>query len=123
MALNQLIKVSLALLIAVAAPLSAQTKPQCLADRGGNMICPPPDGRCLADRYGEVICSSSGGGITPDRYGNIVCGPGYCAKNSRGDVMCSKTSRGAASIDRYGEVACTDGCIAAQADACSRQKR
>lgn len=117
-----LLKFIAAWMVLVLGPAFADERPRCVPDRQGKLVCPPPDGRCLADRYGEVVCSTSGGGITPDRYGELVCGPGYCSKNRRGEVFCSKTPRGAAALDRYGEVACTDDCVAATAQACARPK-
>lgn len=107
------------LLVLVAVPAMSQDK-GCAVGRDGKLICPAPDSTCLNDRNGAVVCSSPGGGIELDRYGVPMCGAGYCTKDSRGDVFCSNTARGAASSDWYGTPACAGRCVPASASACVR---
>jgi hypothetical protein len=115
--------VAAALALLSAAPCARAADETCTPTRDGRLVCPAPDTKCVADRTGEVICSSPGGGIEFDRYGEPVCGPGYCTKDLRGDLFCSKLQRGAASVDRYGNAACAGSCVPARAQACTNLKR
>lgn len=96
---------------------------QCVPDRYGNNICPPPGGKCLADRTGDIVCSPQDGGIVLNRYNELVCGAGACVVNQRGEVMCSTVARGSAALDRYSEAVCTSGCAPASAALCQRPRR
>nr|WP_297525943.1 hypothetical protein [uncultured Roseateles sp.] len=107
------------LLVAGSCLAVAQDK-GCAAGRDGKLVCPAPDSTCINDRNGAVVCSTPGGGIEVDRYGLPLCGPGYCTKDSRGEVFCSNTVRGAASSDLYGVPACAGRCVAASPSACVR---
>lgn len=99
-------------LLASVGVASAQDR-ACVTQRDGSTVCPPPDSSCVTDRYGDVHCSSPGGGITFNRLGEPVCGPGYCTKDSHGEIFCSSAPRGAASNDRYGKATCAVACVAA----------
>lgn len=44
-----------------------------------------------------------------DWKGRVVCGQGQCARNSHGEVYCSRYEDGAAIKNRYGEVVCGKG--------------
>src|SRR4051812_27444090 len=110
---SRLALLAFATLLVAAQTAWAQDK-GCTTGRDGRLVCPPPDSTCVVARSGDVICSSPGGGIEIDRYGDPVCGPGYCAKDIRGDLFCSSSPRGAASQDRYGAAVCAVGCVAAK---------
>jgi hypothetical protein len=56
------------------------------------------------------MCTQRDGGITKDRYGKIQCGVGECAKDSLGEVWCSKEQGGGTATDSYGKVKCQGGC-------------
>ena len=109
---------AMALLLSIFATGSLASDKVCMTDREGKTVCPAPDAKCLKDRYGDVRCSSPGGDIAIDRYGDPVCGPGYCTKDLRGDLLCSKSPRGASSTDRTGNAVCAGGCVAAKPQAC-----
>ena len=113
--------IPLVLLLLCGLPTQANDR-TCTPDREGKMVCPEPDASCKADRTGEIICSTAGGGIELNRYGDPVCGPGYCAKDLRGDIFCSNQARGAASVDRYGNAVCAGECVAAKPEACVKPK-
>jgi hypothetical protein len=117
--LIQTILLFLLLLCGVPAQANDRT---CTPNREGKMVCPEPDASCKADRTGEIICSTAGGGIELNRYGDPVCGPGYCAKDLRGDIFCSNQLRGAASVDRYGNAVCAGECVAAMPQRCVKPK-
>jgi hypothetical protein len=112
---------SLLLLLLCEVPAQAHDK-TCTANREGKMVCPEPDASCKTDRTGEVVCSTAGGGIELNRYGDPICGPGYCAKDRRGDIFCSNQPRGAAALDRYGNAACAGECVAATPQHCVKPK-
>ena len=101
-----------------AAPATAQ----CVTDRHGNVLCPPPDSRCLQNLHGDWWCAPSGGDVVLDRARQAVCGPGQCQTDLRGDVKCSSQPRGSSALDRYREVQCTGACVAASAAACVRPR-
>jgi hypothetical protein len=110
--------------LALALSAAAQsTTPGCVADRYGNVQCPPPGGSCLKDIHDEVRCSPADGGIFLDRYKNAVCGPGQCIVDRLGEVMCSREARGSAALDRTGDAVCTGGCVRASADACVKPSK
>ena len=113
--------ISLSLLLLGGMPTQANDR-TCTPNREGTMVCPEPDASCKADRTGEIICSTAGGGIELNRYGDPVCGPGYCAKDLRGDIFCSNQLRGAASVDRYGNAVCAGECVAATPQRCVKPK-
>ena len=113
-----------ALLAAFGASAHAQsTPPGFVADRYGNVQCPPPGGSCLKDIHDDVRCSPADGGIFLDRYKNAVCGPGQCIVDRLGEVMCSREARGSAALDRTGDAVCTGGCVRASADACVKPSK
>ena len=110
--------------LALALSAAAQsTTPGCVADRYGNVQCPPPGGSCLKDIHDEVRCSPADGGIFLDRYKNAVCGPGQCIVDRLGEVMCSREARGSAGLDRTGDAICTGGCVGASAGACVKPSK
>lgn len=109
--------------VALLASAASGAAAQCVSDRYGNSVCPPPGGRCMPDRLGDVICSPPDGGIVTDRKGDLVCGTGACIIDLRGDVRCSTVARGSASLDRYNEAVCTSGCALASAALCRRPSR
>lgn len=119
--LNLIYTISLLLLLLYGVPVQANDK-TCTPNREGKMVCPEPDASCKADRTGEIICSTAGGGIELNRYGDVVCGPGYCAKDRRGDIFCSNQPRGAAALDRYGNATCAGECVAATPQRCVKPK-
>jgi hypothetical protein len=90
----------------------------CGRDRYGAIVCGPPGGQCLKSVYGDVRCSSPDGGIMLDRYKVPVCGPGRCARDRYGEVLCSVVPKGSAAIDIHGDVVCTEGCTKASPGAC-----
>ena len=48
-----------------------------------------------------------------DRFGVVYCGRGDCAKDTAGDVFCSKYLFGHARLDEHGNVVCGKGqCVA-----------
>lgn len=83
----------------------------CVIDRHGNTLCPPPRAQCVKDRYGDWHCSGPGGGAVLDRYSQPACGIGRCVTDSRGEVMCSSMPGGRAAINRYGDAVCSEGCL------------
>jgi len=93
-------------------------QPGCIADRYGNAVCGPAGSRCLKDLHGDVKCSPADGGIALDRYKTPVCGPGRCALDRYGEVVCSRVAKGSAVVDIHGEMVCTGGCVNASAAAC-----
>ena len=109
---------AMAMLLSIVGAAAIAGDKVCLTDREGKTACPAPDARCLKDRYGDVRCSTPGGGIELDRYGDPACAPGYCTKDLRGDLLCSRSPRGASSTDRAGNAVCADGCVAAKPQAC-----
>ena len=107
----------------VASALAQSTTPGCVADRYGNVQCPPPGGSCLKDIHDEVRCSPPDGGIFLDRYRNAVCGPGQCIVDRLGEVMCSREAKGSAALDRTGDAVCTGGCVRASAASCAKPSK
>jgi hypothetical protein len=108
---------ALVILGPVSSVYSQSATPGCVNDRHGNVQCPPPGGSCLKDYLDEVRCSPADGGISLDRYRKAVCGPGQCVVDTKGEVFCSRASKGSAALGRYGEAVCTEGCVAALAEA------
>ncbi len=94
----------LALILGLALPSTGRAQASnCTNLIDGGILCPPPMGT-----------------ITMDQMGNFVCGPGQCAVDSRGRVMCSAKTGGAVAVDMRGEVLCVGGCLAASPAACER---
>lgn len=60
---------------------------------------------------GEVICPPPFGALMTDINGNTVCGPGFCARDSYGQVKCSALPGGAVDMDPNGNVLCVGGCV------------
>lgn len=59
----------------------------------------------------SVICPPPNGDLATDIRGQVVCGPGHCARNRRGAVICSAAPGGAVAIDISGNVLCVGGCV------------
>lgn len=112
------------MLLVLAAELSsgsaqAQSR-DCVRNMSGETVCPPPRTVCMADLDNpSVKCSPPDGGILQNRYGKASCGAGSCAADIRGDVFCSKSPGGAASVGQYGDVVCTNGCEPASPARCT----
>lgn len=73
---------------------------------------------CSPDLYGKMICPPPNGGMMVDMNGVVVCGPGACARDSRGRVLCSSQPGGQVIIDSSGNVLCVGGCVGAEKTAC-----
>ena len=93
---------ALAFSIFLTAAASAQNA-NCLSLIDSSLLCPPPLGSVLVDQMG-----------------NFVCGPGQCAVDSRGKVMCSSKPGGAVALNMRGEVLCVGGCVMATNAMCER---
>lgn len=98
-------------------PASAE-QPRCFRHKDGGLRCPQGSITCLPDALGKVSCAPTDGGVERNNFGEPLCGPGYCMRDWKGDVFCSKTPRGASDVDRYGEPVCTGGCVPGQAALC-----
>ena len=79
-----------------------------------------PDSTCAANQRGDVVCTKPGGGMMSDQYGEQLCGPGYCVKDQRGNVLCSRQPRGGATVDQSGKAVCAGGCVPGTKEACAR---
>lgn len=101
------------------APATAEP-PQCFRHKDGSLRCPQGSRPCMADALGSVFCSPLDGGIDVNNFGQPLCGPGYCTRDWKGDVFCSKNSRGASDVDMYGKPVCVGGCVPGQAELCVR---
>lgn len=105
--------------MALTQPAEAQSR-DCMRNLAGQTVCPPPKTLCLRELDNPAIkCSPPDGGILTNRYGKAVCGAGSCVVDLHGDVFCSKSAGGAASISIQSVPVCTDGCEAASAARCS----
>jgi hypothetical protein len=110
-------RVLLAVMLSLAG-LSSAAAQGCIQDRLGATVCPPPGGGCVRDAMGNVKCSQADGGILLNRFQEAVCGAGQCVSTPLGEVFCSKSPKGYASVDQLGQAVCTGGCAPASASAC-----
>lgn len=108
----------LLLTLALAAAAQAALAANCAPDFRGAVNC-PGNSACMMTRSGEVRCARDGGGIALDREGDARCGVGRCAVDMKGNVMCSSTAGGGASLDSSGAVVCDAGCRPGSGTACS----
>ena len=82
---------------------------------------PAQNSGCMSQLSGWV-CSPPNGGMETDINGNVVCGPGQCARDSTGKVMCSSVPGGAVVIGTNGKVLCVEGCVAAASSYCVKPR-
>lgn len=99
---------------------AASDQPRCFRHMDGGLRCPPGAVPWMADALGTVSCASNDGGIDVNNFGLPLCGPGYCTRDYKGDVFCSKTPRGASTQDIHGKVVCVGGCMPGEAAQCVR---
>ncbi len=59
---------------------------------------------CATNALGEVVCAGQGGGADVNQTGQVVTGPGECAPDANGYVVCSKVPGGGALANGHGRV-------------------
>jgi len=82
---------------------------------------PAQSSGCIS-QFSGWVCAPPNGGMETDINGKIVCGPGQCARDSAGKVMCSSVPGGAVTMDSTGKVLCVEGCVAAASSYCAKPK-